>query len=57
VSRAFFEWVTLGSLVVMIALGLVFWGIGERARKRGITGIALPEELLADSGQAPVQAP
>jgi glutamate:GABA antiporter len=42
VSRAFFEWVTLGSLVVMIGLGLVFWGIGERARKRGITGIALP---------------
>jgi glutamate:GABA antiporter len=53
VDRVFFEWVTLGSLVVMIALGLVFWGIGERARKRGITGIAITEERLAESGQAP----
>jgi hypothetical protein len=52
----FFEWVTLGSLVVMIVLGLVFWGIGERARKRGITGIAVPEGLLADPGRAPPPA-
>jgi amino acid transporter len=57
VSRLFFESVTLGSLVVMIALGLVFWAIGERARKRGITGIAISETLAAGSGQAPVEAP
>ena len=25
VSRVFFEWVTLGALAVMIALGLAFW--------------------------------
>jgi amino acid transporter len=44
VSRAFFEWVTLGSLAVMVALGLVFWAIGERARRRGVVGIATPAE-------------
>lgn len=44
VSRPFFEWVTLGSLAVMVALGLVFWALGERARRRGIVGIATPAE-------------
>ena len=58
VSRPFFEWVTIGSLLVMIALGLVFWGIGERARRRGITGIAIAEEGLTDPGAPPAaQAP
>jgi glutamate:GABA antiporter len=41
VSRVFFESVTLGSLLVMIALGLVFWRIGERNRRAGLTGIAV----------------
>jgi hypothetical protein len=36
--------VTLGALAVMIALGLVFWAIGERNRKRGIVGILVPGE-------------
>jgi glutamate:GABA antiporter len=44
VSRVFFESVTLGSLGVMIVLGLVFWAIGERNRRRGIVGIAVPAE-------------
>jgi glutamate:GABA antiporter len=44
VSRVFFESATLGSLAVMIALGLVFWAIGERNRKRGIVGIVVPGE-------------
>ena len=44
VSRVFFESVTLGSLGVMIVLGLVFWTIGERNRRRGIVGIAMPAE-------------
>jgi len=35
VSRAYFEQVTLGSLTVMIALGLVFWAVGERKRRAG----------------------
>jgi amino acid transporter len=48
VSRAFFETVTLGSLGAMIALGLVFWAIGERARRRGLAGIATP-----GAGRAP----
>lgn len=50
VSRPFFEWVTLGSLTVMIVLGLVFWAIGERVRRRGVTGIAVPPERFADAG-------
>jgi glutamate:GABA antiporter len=41
VSRVFFESVTLGSLLVMIALGLLFWRIGERNRRAGLTGIAV----------------
>ena len=41
VSRTFFELVTLVSLGVMIALGLVFWAIGERKRRAGITGIEI----------------
>jgi glutamate:GABA antiporter len=58
VSRPFFEWVTLGSLAVMIALGLVFWAIGERARRRGVVGIPVSEESLAETGQASAtQAP
>jgi glutamate:GABA antiporter len=44
VSRVFFESVTLASLAVMIVLGLVFWAIGERNRRRGIAGIAVPRE-------------
>ena len=41
VSRVFFEWVTLGSLAVMIALGLAFWGLGESRRRAGLLGIAV----------------
>ena len=41
VPRAFFEWVTPGSLAVMIALGLVFWGLGERSQHAGLLGIAV----------------
>ena len=41
VPRAFFEWVTLGSLAVMIALGLAFWGLGERRQRAGLLGIAV----------------
>lgn len=44
VSRPFFEWVTLGSMAAMIALGLVFWVLGERKRKAGLTGIAIAVE-------------
>jgi glutamate:GABA antiporter len=53
VSRVFFESVTLGSFAVMVALGLVFWAIGERNRRRGIAGITVPQERLADVGQPP----
>jgi amino acid transporter len=41
VSRPFFEWVTLGSMAAMIALGLVFWLLGERTRRAGLTGITI----------------
>jgi quinol-cytochrome oxidoreductase complex cytochrome b subunit len=45
VSRTFFEVVTLGSLLVMVALGLVFWGLGERKRRTGLLGIEVTAEL------------
>jgi glutamate:GABA antiporter len=47
VTRLFFELVTIGSLVVMVALGLVFWAIGERNRKAGLVGIEITEASLA----------
>jgi len=40
-SRVFFESVRLGSLAVMIALGLAFWALGERKRRAGLLGIAV----------------
>jgi glutamate:GABA antiporter len=53
VSRTFFEVVTLGSLLVMVALGLVFWGLGERKRRTGLLGIAVTAESagLPDPGK------
>jgi amino acid transporter len=50
VSRAFFEWVTLGSLGVMILLGLLFWLIGERKRRSGLLGIEITTESLTATG-------
>jgi glutamate:GABA antiporter len=44
VSRPFFEWVTLGSMAVMIGLGLLFWLLGERKLRAGLTGIAISVE-------------
>ena len=48
VSRPFFEWVTLGSMAGMIALGLLFWRLGERTRKAGLTGISIPAATAGD---------
>jgi amino acid permease len=50
VSRIFFEVVTLGSLLVMIAFGLVFWLLGERKRRAGLLGIEIHAESLAQPG-------
>jgi amino acid transporter len=36
VSRAFFEWVTLGAFGVMVLLGIAFWAIGARNVRRGL---------------------
>jgi glutamate:GABA antiporter len=52
VSRSFFEWTTLGSLIVMVALGLVFWAIGERKRRAGVLGIEISAEMLERSDSA-----
>ena len=41
VPRAFFELMRLGSLAVMIVLGLAFWGLGERRRPAGLLGMAV----------------
>ena len=44
VSRIFFESVTLGALGAMVLLGVVFWAIGERSRRRGLVGTIVPGE-------------
>jgi hypothetical protein len=36
VSRAFFEWVTLGAFAIMVVLGIVFWAVGARNVRRGL---------------------
>jgi glutamate:GABA antiporter len=36
VSRAFFEWATLGAFGVMVLLGVAFWAIGARNVRRGL---------------------
>ncbi len=44
VSRAFFEWSTIGSLAVMVAIALVFWLLGERNLRTGLVGIAVRQD-------------
>lgn len=51
VSRQYFERVTLGSLAVMSALGLVFWAMGERKRRAGLLGIGTPSAGPSDGGR------
>jgi amino acid transporter len=51
VSRTFFESVTLGAFGVMVLLGIVFWAIGERSRRRGLVGTVL---LVEESEPAAV---
>jgi glutamate:GABA antiporter len=36
VSRAFFEWVTLGAFSAMVLIGVAFWAIGARNVRRGL---------------------
>jgi hypothetical protein len=36
--------VTLGSMAAMIAIGLVFWMLGERKLRAGLTGISIAVE-------------
>ena len=49
VSRVFFESVTLGAFGVMVAVGVAFWAIGARNRRRGLTGEAA---LYVETGAA-----
>jgi glutamate:GABA antiporter len=44
VSRAFFEWVTLGAFGVMVLLGVAFWAIGARNVRRGLLAPATVAE-------------
>jgi len=57
VSRAFFEWVTLGSFAVMVLVGVVFWAIGRADRRRGLTGevVEVPQ-AASPADPAPGQA-
>jgi hypothetical protein len=38
VSRLFFEMVTFGAFIVLVLIGIAFWAIGERNRRRGVLG-------------------
>jgi amino acid permease len=55
VSRVFFESVTLGAFGVMIAVGVLFWAIGSRDRRRGLTGETgqFTTEGAPEAGAAP----
>jgi glutamate:GABA antiporter len=54
VSRAFFEWVTLGSFAVMVLVGVLFWAIGRADRRRGLTGeMAEVPQAAAPADPAP----
>jgi hypothetical protein len=44
VSRVFFEIVTLGSVVVMVLMGIVFWWLGRGAIAKGLVD---DKDLLA----------
>jgi hypothetical protein len=44
VSRAFFEWVTLGAFGAMVLLGVAFWAIGARNVRRGLLAPATEGE-------------
>jgi hypothetical protein len=44
VSRAFFEWVTLGAFGAMVLLGVAFWAIGARNVRRGLLAPAAAAE-------------
>ena len=38
VTRLFFESVTLGAFILLVLIGIAFWAIGERNRRRGLLG-------------------
>lgn len=38
VSRLFVETVTFGAFIVLVLIGIAFWAIGERNRRRGLLG-------------------
>ena len=44
VSRAFFEWVTLGAFGAMVLVGVAFWAIGARNVRRGLLAPATADE-------------
>lgn len=50
VSRVYFETVTLVSFGLFVGIGIVFWFIGKRSRKRGLTGE--PDLVLGASAEA-----
>jgi amino acid transporter len=56
VSRTFFESVTLGALGAMVVLGIVFWAVGERSRRRGLVGTIVPGEENQPALQPPASS-
>jgi hypothetical protein len=55
-SRAFFEWTTLGAFGVMVLLGVVFWAIGARNLRRGLLGTTRPAAARPQSSELPATA-
>jgi glutamate:GABA antiporter len=55
VSRVFFESVTLGAFGVMIGVAVLFWAVGSRDRRRGLTGETgqFTTEGAPEAGAAP----
>jgi len=49
VSRTFFEVTTLGTFVVIVLVGVVFWAIGRRNLRKGIAGEAEVVATMAET--------
>lgn len=51
VSRVFFETVTFGAFIVLVLIGVAFWAIGERNRRRGLLGPQASDAVAGVAGR------
>jgi hypothetical protein len=54
-GAVFFEAVTLGALAAFVMLGVVFWALGERKRRAGLVGIAIPAAASTEPPPQPAR--